>query len=188
MDVLEFREEGTAKGFLEINGTWEDHVRYGFLLDEWEARRDELTTRWNRESHVDLNGEMVQFMLRMTSALLFGLDDPEFAEKLGRLIDRWTHRNHEVGMGALVSAPQFARGYELLLQQAEELESSIREMFARHRSGNSDGLNILHLLMQATESGGSMTDDQLRAQFAAALREAGALGVDLSAGSSPTTH
>ena len=104
---------------------------------------------------------MVQFMLRMTSALLFGLDDPEFAEKLGRLIDRWTHRNHEVGMGALVSAPQFARGYELLLQQAEELESSIREMFARHRSGNSDGLNILHLLMQATESGGSMTDDQL---------------------------
>ena len=46
MDVLEFREEGIAKGFLEINGTWEDHVRYGFLLDEWEARRDELTARW----------------------------------------------------------------------------------------------------------------------------------------------
>ena len=46
MDVLEFREEGIAKGFLEINGTWEDHVRYGFILDEWEARRDELTARW----------------------------------------------------------------------------------------------------------------------------------------------
>ena len=46
MDVLEFREEGIAKGFLEINGTWEDHVRYGFLLDEWEVRRDELTARW----------------------------------------------------------------------------------------------------------------------------------------------
>jgi cytochrome P450 len=122
---------------------------------------NELTSRWSSESQVDLNGEMVQFMLRMTSALLFGLDDPAFAERLGLLIDRWTHRNHEVGMGALVSAPQFARGYELLLQQAEELEASIREMFARHRNGSSDGLNILHLLMQATESGGSMTDDQL---------------------------
>lgn len=122
---------------------------------------NELTNRWYSRSHVDLNSEMVQFMLRMTSALLFGLDDPEFAERLGLLIDRWTHRNHEVGMGALVSAPQFARGYELLLQQAEELENSIREMFARHRRGNSDGLNILHLLMQAAESGGNMTDDQL---------------------------
>jgi cytochrome P450 len=161
-----------TSGLLSQNGT--EHRDTRRLLKDVFAKKalpgyhgiicrltDELTTRWNRESHVDLNGEMVQFMLRMTSALLFGLDDPEFAEKLGRLIDRWTHRNHEVGMGALVSAPQFARGYELLLQQAEELESSIREMFARHRSGNSDGLNILHLLMQATESGGSMTDDQL---------------------------
>lgn len=46
MEVLGIREEGIAQGFLEINGVWEDHVRYGFLLDEWEARRGELGARW----------------------------------------------------------------------------------------------------------------------------------------------
>lgn len=46
MEVLEIREEGIAKGFLEINGAWEDHMRYGILLEEWEARRDELSARW----------------------------------------------------------------------------------------------------------------------------------------------
>jgi ribosomal-protein-alanine N-acetyltransferase len=28
------RNEGTAERFLEINGTWEDHVRYGFTSEE----------------------------------------------------------------------------------------------------------------------------------------------------------
>jgi len=40
------REEGVALRFLEINGVWEDHVRYGFTVEEWSARRDELRQRW----------------------------------------------------------------------------------------------------------------------------------------------
>jgi [ribosomal protein S5]-alanine N-acetyltransferase len=44
--VLGVREEGTALRFLEINGTWEDHVRYGFTAEEWEARRAELSAEW----------------------------------------------------------------------------------------------------------------------------------------------
>jgi len=46
MDVLAIREEGVAERFLEINGTWEDHVRYGFTAEEWLARRDELAAVW----------------------------------------------------------------------------------------------------------------------------------------------
>ena len=46
MEVLGVREEGTSLRFLEINGTWEDHVRYGFTAEEWDARRDELVTTW----------------------------------------------------------------------------------------------------------------------------------------------
>lgn len=121
----------------------------------------ELTDRWSVGSDCDLNSEMVQFMLRMTSALLFGLDDPEFAVRLGHLIDRWALRNHEIGMGALVSAPQFAQGYDRLLVQAEELEQSIREMFSRHRSTQHDQVNILSLLFQAQQSEQRLTDDQL---------------------------
>ena len=46
MDVLAIREEGTAARFLEINGTWEDHVRYGITAEEWVARREELSATW----------------------------------------------------------------------------------------------------------------------------------------------
>ncbi|MFZ9018341.1 MAG: GNAT family N-acetyltransferase [Ilumatobacteraceae bacterium] len=46
MDKLAFREEGIAERFLEINGTWEDHVRYAITAEEWDDRRSELTTAW----------------------------------------------------------------------------------------------------------------------------------------------
>ena len=35
MEKLAIREEGIALRFLEINGVWEDHVRYGFTVEEW---------------------------------------------------------------------------------------------------------------------------------------------------------
>ena len=31
---------------LEINGAWEDHVRYAITVEEWDDRRDELMTDW----------------------------------------------------------------------------------------------------------------------------------------------
>lgn len=46
MDKLGFRDEGVAERFLEINGTWEDHVRYAVTAEEWETRRDELSATW----------------------------------------------------------------------------------------------------------------------------------------------
>jgi [ribosomal protein S5]-alanine N-acetyltransferase len=46
MEKLAIREEGIAQRYLEINGTWEDHIRYGFTVEEWLARRDELGARW----------------------------------------------------------------------------------------------------------------------------------------------
>lgn len=45
MDKLAIREEGTAIRFLEINGTWEDHVRYGLTVEEW-RQRDDLAREW----------------------------------------------------------------------------------------------------------------------------------------------
>ncbi len=46
MQKLNFREEGTAERFLEINGVWEDHVRYGFTVEEWAQRAEELSAAW----------------------------------------------------------------------------------------------------------------------------------------------
>lgn len=45
-EKLGLREEGISKGYLEIDGRWEDHVRYGITFDEWVLRRDELLGGW----------------------------------------------------------------------------------------------------------------------------------------------
>ena len=46
MEKLDIRNEGTALRFLEINGVWEDHVRYAITIEEWQERREELTKDW----------------------------------------------------------------------------------------------------------------------------------------------
>jgi ribosomal-protein-alanine N-acetyltransferase len=46
VEKLGLRDEGIAKRYLEINGVWEDHVRYALTADEWATRRDELTATW----------------------------------------------------------------------------------------------------------------------------------------------
>ena len=46
MEVLQIREEGIALRYLEINGVWEDHIRYAITAEEWQARRDEFAVDW----------------------------------------------------------------------------------------------------------------------------------------------
>lgn len=46
VEKLNIREEGVAQRYLEINGVWEDHIRYAITAEEWEQRREELLTDW----------------------------------------------------------------------------------------------------------------------------------------------
>ena len=46
MEKLDIRTEGVAERFLEINGVWEDHVRYGITVEEWNERREEFLANW----------------------------------------------------------------------------------------------------------------------------------------------
>ena len=46
MEKLRIRSEGVAVRYLEINGTWEDHVRYAITAEEWHERRDDLLKEW----------------------------------------------------------------------------------------------------------------------------------------------
>jgi ribosomal-protein-alanine N-acetyltransferase len=43
VEKLGLREEGTASRFLQIQGVYEDHVRYAITAEEWESRAAELT-------------------------------------------------------------------------------------------------------------------------------------------------
>lgn len=39
LEKLGFAEEGLARGYLMIDGRWQDHVLYGLLAEDWRARR-----------------------------------------------------------------------------------------------------------------------------------------------------
>jgi ribosomal-protein-alanine N-acetyltransferase len=46
VEKLGIRDEGVAQRYLEINGEWEDHIRYALTSEEWALRRDELAREW----------------------------------------------------------------------------------------------------------------------------------------------
>lgn len=45
-EKLGLRNEGTAVRYLQINGVWEDHVRYAITAEEWAERRDAYLAEW----------------------------------------------------------------------------------------------------------------------------------------------
>ena len=46
VEKLGLRNEGTAVRYLQINGVWEDHVRYAITAEEWAERRDAYMAEW----------------------------------------------------------------------------------------------------------------------------------------------
>jgi ribosomal-protein-alanine N-acetyltransferase len=45
-EKLGLRNEGTALRYLEINGAWEDHVRFAVTSEDWAAKRDYYFREW----------------------------------------------------------------------------------------------------------------------------------------------
>jgi [ribosomal protein S5]-alanine N-acetyltransferase len=43
---LGLRDEGTALRYLEINGVWEDHVRFAITSEDWGQKRDQYLRDW----------------------------------------------------------------------------------------------------------------------------------------------
>ena len=51
-EKLALREEGISKGYLQIRGTWEDHVRYAMTAEEWAQRGEELSQQFLGEAAI----------------------------------------------------------------------------------------------------------------------------------------
>jgi len=127
---------------------------------------DEMLADWRPGDVRDMAEEMRQYLLRVTSTLLFGMDDPEPAYRLGDMIARWVSLNHEVGVGALVPNERFSHGYERLLQFAEELEGEILVMIRRCRASRQFGRDVLSILVRTHDEEGGLTDEELVGQTA----------------------
>jgi len=127
---------------------------------------DELLASWRPGDVLDVAEEMRQYMLRVTSTLLFGLDEPEPAYRLGDMIARWVALNQEVGVGALVPNDRFLHSYEELLGFAAELEAEILGMIRRRRESRDQGRDVLSILVRAHDEEGGLSDEELVGQAA----------------------
>lgn len=46
VEKLQLRDEGTALRYLEIDGVWEDHMRFAITVEEWNERREWFAREW----------------------------------------------------------------------------------------------------------------------------------------------
>ncbi len=161
-----------TEGLLSMND--DEHRRHRRLVKEPFSRRSiasyastirtitsELIDSWQIGQTVDINAEMTQYMLRMTSALLFGIDHPEKAYEIGHMIDQWVRYNHRLGPMAFASHPDLADEYESMLAFGEQLEQKVRQFATMKRQQPSRGDDVLSLLLQAHDDEGDINDDQL---------------------------
>ncbi len=171
-------------GLLAMNG--EQHKRNRRMVKEpfgpkaiaayrptIETLAREESAAWVDGSEFDYNQAMIRYMLRVTSRLLFGLDEPTLAYKLGEQIADWVTLNHELGIGALVSHPTFNAGYEGLLDFAKELEVNVMELIRSRRDNPDPGArDVLSILVSSHDAEGGLSDEELVGQccvlFAAA--------------------
>jgi cytochrome P450 len=167
-----------TSGLLTMNG--EDHKRNRRMvmgpfqkksiegyLPALAGLAHQMLDGWRVGEVRDIFADMTQYMLRVTSSVLFGFDQTELAFTIGRMTERWMAKNHELGIAALVPDDRLKTGYEGLLALAEELEAQIRVMIDLRRNSPHGGTDVLSLLVRAhDESGVGMTDAELIGQAA----------------------
>ncbi|MEN0109277.1 MAG: cytochrome P450 [Planctomycetota bacterium] len=134
---------------------------------------EEESARWTAGEPFDFNEAMIRYMLRVTSRLLFGLDEPALAYELGEQVAEWVELNNRLGVGALVSNDEFSAGYEGLLEFAERLEANVLRLIrSRRERPDSEAKDVLSLLVGAADEAGGLSDEELVGQacvlFAAA--------------------
>ncbi len=125
----------------------------------------EMLSDWRPGQTRDIASDMTGLMLRISSSMLFGMDEPELAFEIGRMMERWVELNQELGIAALIATDDFYPRYQQMLTFAEELEGRIRELISSRAADTSaSGHDIISMLLRARQAGAPMTDSQLVGQ------------------------
>lgn len=122
---------------------------------------NQMLDDWSVGETRDINVDMTKFMLQVTSSILFGVEQPELACRIGEMIDDWVRMNHQMGMGAFVSDQSFTDGYDHLLKLADDLEGAVLQMIDLKRTSGNLGHDVLSLLLAAHDHEGQLSDEEL---------------------------
>lgn len=110
-----------------------------------------LLGAWSPGMLVDAKQEMRRLMLRLSSEVLFGREDPARSWRLGELIGSWLTRNFQGRVWlALFDLPGMP--YRRLLQSAVEIEREIHAMVEAKRAAGAPGDDVVSTLLRARDA------------------------------------
>lgn len=151
-------------GLFGLNG--EAHQRARRLLmppfrkEAVESYRDvlvDLTEQflagWREGQEVDLAQTVREFVLRITTQVLFGLEDFARAQAVEAAFEDWVERNHEIFFAALLPIDCPEVRYDELIEAAERLEQQLQALVRQKQSGPSRRDDVLTLLLRARDAG-----------------------------------
>ncbi|MEZ6073906.1 MAG: cytochrome P450 [Pirellulales bacterium] len=121
----------------------------------------DLLDGWAPGETRDLQDEMVRFMLRTTSSILFGFDQPDRTERIGQMTHDWVELSHEVGASAFGFDDVGYEDYDRLLALAGELESEIADLLRMRRESQGDGHDVLSILVRLHDEDGALGEAEL---------------------------
>ncbi len=131
-------------------------------LEPVAAMTDEFLADWSVGNVRDLDADMTRLALRITSSILFGLEDLEPAIRLGKLIEEWVSLNHRCGISAYLAEDDSHDIYAELLAQAERIEEELKELIAKRRGEASSNVrhDVLSILANRRDAE-ELSDEQL---------------------------
>ena len=125
---------------------------------------EEFLRGWHDGQRLDLWRTMRQLSLQLSSRILFGVQDPERATRLARMIEGWGRRNFSRGVW-LLPVPLPGTPYRALLDHAVRLEEEILALIDEKRRARGPTRDALSRLVHAfDEEAGRMSNADLVGQ------------------------
>ncbi len=114
---------------------------------------EQLLAGWKEDREVDLAVAVREFVLRITTQVLFGLEDFELAQAVEAAFEEWVERNHEIFFVAFLPIDGVPGRYEEMVDAAERLEQLLQALVQQKRARPSSGEDVLALMLRARDAG-----------------------------------
>jgi cytochrome P450 len=119
---------------------------------------------WSTGKILDLWQEMRTLAIRLSTEVLFGLEDLEAAKDLGERLFEWLSESHSIGVRIfpvdIVGTP-----YRRMMKHAEEIETAVRSLVKTRAARQTESNDLISILAQA-QANGHMTEGQMVGQIA----------------------
>lgn len=121
----------------------------------------EMLDGWRPGEIRDIATEMTVLARKITSTMLFGMDQMQIALEIGEMLDPWVELNHQLGLAALLPTDHFMPRYDELLSLAQRLELRILDLVRLRREARQPGTDLLSQLIRVHDETGGITSEQL---------------------------